>query len=534
MEYMAANDDGVEDEVKRRPSNISNPEEDSRTATFSLKGSKRASPEPPSALDNDIGKQIDDMMPSAKRQKMAPTTENVEQETFMQPDRQEHTKQTGQEEKRRSHRVSNVSTLSGGSGSSNASGNASASMEGVEVSNSTLRPTPSGNGFGGENVQVRITNLGNKATLKDYEAFLAEFPHEPLKPIIGSKKKKAQRYLVVTFPSLTEAQNAIASLNGLKVKNKAACLNYESGPSAKVPVPITISSDEEGEIDESTTPEAAAPISTTVAETINHVKVPSKIIADAARQVAARMSKEPFKFDRIQAIFREGSALLLSVEWPATAKTSVSREILRKKLYGIIPFARYDAVQTLYKPKQPKVGDPERCIVVFSTSEATTAAEQFLQSKQFVQKKVQFTIEVDRNPSTDVLGGIKTPSWTVSSKGHDRQCIALGIAEVARQEIAQGMYSGKKFLAFGSNVDAGLFGDDVRVKEKPGKHEPKEKPSKREFSPSKFLVFGLSNASQTLHKSGISLSTCFVDIFNRNQRCSFHCSHAINGVKFGS
>jgi hypothetical protein len=520
MEYLAVKDDGADDEVRVVATNISDPEEDSRTATFIMRGSKRASPEPSSAQDQGVEMETDESGRSAKRQKIENAVEDVNKETFNQWQErmdQEHTYREWEEEQtiaqvepstlatNRPSRVSKVKQQKIGAATSkqpdwpelmkrklqdtnSSSRNSGAiSMEGVDVSMPAQRPTSSGNVIAEKKIRVRITGVAQKATLEEFEALLTGFDHEPLIGFSGSKKKKKKdHFLVVTFPSRPEAQRAITELNRMIVRSKEIFLNYDSGHgkgaqasqaprlsrTSQAPPTVEILSDEEGEIDESAPPEALVLPDTDSAEEIHQ----AELIDSAARQIATRLSKGKFKVDRTQQNFHEGTALLLSVAWPVGApasKQTVTREMLRKRLYGIIPFARYDTVRTCFQQTGPKAKDPEKCIVVFRSPEATTAAEQYLKSKQFTELDVNFTIDVDRSAGMKDTAAGKPAAWRVLPKGIDRESLAIGVASAARQEIAQGMYTSKRFLSLGSNWQTPLFEEKAGTRKQPSKRKSK-------------------------------------------------------------
>lgn len=538
MVYLAAKDDGADDEVRAVATDINDPEEDSRTATFSLRGSKRASPEVVIIAKDADTMEIDAPVRSSKRRK----TEGAMQETFDEgfdesgqehpyrgweeelehiatqtdapenvslasgrPRRAPKTKQqktraahlkgllkqsdeeltsstSGPALGTRSHRASNSSASSAAKGPT--------SMNDVEPSSSASRQT-SGQS---RRTQVRIANLPSRVTPEELQAFLTHFNHDPLAAFsMDTKKRKKVHSLLVNFQSPSEAQRAMKELKGQTIRSKKVILSYEKGTAtepqtAPAPQPFQeaspvpqppqkpqasdvsraieiLSDDEEGEIEESA-PVQTQELPTGSAEDIHQIG----LINGAAKQMAARVSKGKFKLDQTRQKFQMGLALLLSVQWPTvtTARETVPRDVLRRRLYGIIPFARYDKIRVCLQPTTRKATDPEKCIVVYTSQDAATAAETYLKSKQFTEQNLSFTIEVGRSES---IKAIKAAAYRVVPKGVDRESLAIGIAGAARKEIAHGMYTTKKYLGYCSNPQNLLFEEKPEVKQAPSERK---------------------------------------------------------------
>ncbi|KAE9962639.1 hypothetical protein BLS_010184 [Venturia inaequalis] len=550
MDHLAARDDGTEDEVKAVATNNHDPElEDSRTATFSLRGSKRASPEVVIIARDPETMDIDEPARSFKRQKTEGAMQDFnsvsldgkgqeqtyqewdEERANIQADPSEQTslaagrprrtpkskqqKTTVANSKSRQPREELTSSTSGpalgtrsqrtSKSSTQSSATGSASMDGVEPSSSassqTSGKTPS--------TLVRFANLPSKVTLEELEKFLADFKHDPFTTFSKDKKKRRKDHsLLVNFQSLSEAQRAVTKLKGQRIRSKMVIVTYEKGaatepqkapapkpskkaasqpsqkpPSLKVSRAIEIlSDDEEGEIDESARVQNLDLPATGSAEEIHEIE----LINGAARQMAARVTKSKFKLDRLQQNFQQGLALLLSVQWPtvAAARNTVPRDSLRRRLYGIIPFARYDKIRVCFQPTKPKAMDPEKCIVIYKSQAAITAAETYLKSKQFTEQNLSFTIEVERGEDLPETAAIKAGAYRTIPKGIDRESLAIGIAGAARKEIAHGMYTTKKYLSYCSNPQIPLFEEKPGAKQAPS--EPKD--STLDTRPIKLIV----------------------------------------------
>ncbi|TID16552.1 Zinc finger CCHC-type protein [Venturia nashicola] len=547
MDYLAFNDEGVEDEVRAVATQPNDPEEDSRTATFSLRGSKRASPEVVIIAKDAETMDVHQPVRSSKRQKtngamqdlnkmslsegfdrigqghtyrewdeeraaiQADTTETTslasgrprrttktkQQKTSsaISKPKQTHEKVTsstsGPALGTRSHQAPKPSTESGATGST--------SMDGVESSSSAPRQT-SGKKY---STQVRIANLATKVTLEELQEFLVKFNHDPFSAFSMEKtkeKRKKGHSLLINFQSLAEAQRAVKELQGQRIRSRKVVLSYEKGAAtepqtALAPQPMKkaasqpcqkpqspgacqaieiLSDDEEGEIDENAPAQTLALPATGRAEENHQIK----LINDAARQMAARVCKGKFKLDRTQQNFQQGLALLLSVQWPtvAAARKTVPRNLLRRRLYGIIPFARYDKIRVCWQPTTTKATDPEKCIVVYRSQAATTAAETYLRSKEFTVQNLSFTIEVERSEEIQESAAIKAAAYRAVPKGVDRESLAIGIAGAARKEIAHGMYTTKKYLTYCSNPQVPLFVEKPGVIEAPNETEVATRP----------------------------------------------------------
>lgn len=551
MDYLTANDDGVEDEGRAFATNTNDPEEDSRTATFSLRGSRRASPEVVIIAKEPDIVDTDEKLRSSKRHKTEGAMQELTKSSFdevFDHMGQEHTYRDLEEEEerttpdpaslpssrpRRTSKTKQQKTTAAKSKSkqthkeltSSTSGPAlgtrsrrasksstqpgvtdSTSMEGVAPSVSVPRQTPGKT----RPTQVRIANLPSKVTLEELEKFLADFNHDPFPALskgmetfpkgmkttpVGKKKRKRVHSLLVNFQSFPEAQRAVKNLQGRKIRSRTLAFSYEKGvaldpqtasapqPSKKAasqpsrkPLPPEvpraiekISDDEEGEIDESAPVRTLDLPATGSAESIHHIE----LINGAARQMAARVTKGKFKLDRTQQNFEQGLALLLSVQWPtvAAAHKTVPRDLLRRRLYGIIPFARYDKIRVCLQPTAPKAMDPEKCIVIYKSQAATTAAETYLKSKQFTEQNLSFTIEVERSEDIQETAATKAIAYRIVPKGVDRESLAIGIAGAARKEIANGKYTTKKYLAYCSNAQIPLFEEKPAVEQAPSERK---------------------------------------------------------------
>lgn len=501
MEYMVSTDDGADDEMKVVATNTNNdPEEDSRTATFSSKGSKRPSPEPEAAKNSDSKRQKlkgamnmdhdwkepqgrtspeQTLASTRTRRTSKPKQQKMGNETSKQPAGwQELTKKTLQEvgssnsisapaPRTRSQRLLNASSILSSSSSLT-------SIDGVKsLPAASDEESDKGRGF-----PVWITRLPHKVTLEELQEFLGDFDHDPLPSLATIKKKgKKVKPLRVTFQSLAEAQRAITELNKGKVRSKKVFVRYDSGnppkalaaPAAKpnqksqapqLPTTIDLLSDEEGEIDESAPPQALA-----VSEAEEDVRQ-AELLNAAARQMVTRLCKRKFKVAQTKKNFDDGTALLLSVKWPTVTVGSkgATREMLRRRLYGIIPFTRYDTISGCLQPTLPRAKAPETCIVVYTSQEATTAAEQYLNSKHSTEQDLKLTIDVERSVDTNA-------QHKPVSKGVGRECLAFGIASIAREEIAQGLYTTKRFLSYCSSPHRPLFEKEAGVNKPPSERK---------------------------------------------------------------
>ncbi|QDS72996.1 hypothetical protein FKW77_008956 [Venturia effusa] len=537
MNYLAANDDVVEDEVRAVATNIStnNPEfeEDSRTAIFSSRGTKRMSPEVVIIARDSNSMDIHEISRSSKRQKTEGAIEGLNKtsvnDSLDQPGQEQACRERGEEPTAvptassehtssasgrlrrtsktkqqkistanskpkpepiheevtsstsgpalgtRSRRTSNKSIQAGGTGPSG--------MEDVKPSSSASRQILG--------TKVRITSLPSRVTLDELKVFLTGYNHDPLPPLsMNKKKRKKAESLLVTFSSISEAQKALTELNGTKLRSRTVHLEYDDRgatepqtasepPSTQNAAPVSqsslkpqpsrasrvieiVSDEEEGEISENASAQTLDLPSTGSAEELHQIE----LINNAARQMAARVSKGKFKLDRTQQNFRDGTALSLSVQWPtlAAARKTVPRDVLRKRLYGIIPFARYDKIRVCLQPTAPKATDAEKCIVIYTSPEAATVAEKYLNSKQFTEQNLSFTIEARRSEDIKEAATAKAAAYKVVPKGVDRESLAIGIAGSAREDIARGMYTTKRYLTFCSNPQSPLFEEKPAAK----------------------------------------------------------------------
>lgn len=553
MDYLAANDDGAEDEVRVVATNTNDPEElDSRTATFSLRGAKRASPEVLIIIKNPNTMDIDEPSRPSKRQKTEGAIQDLnemsfdegldqfgqghayreweEERTIVQADRSEHVS-VASDRPCRTPKSKQPKTTTANSKPKQTPEEVTSSTSGPATGTRSHRASNSSTQFGATGLiskygvlsappqipgrKVRITSLPSKVTLEEVKDFLTDFQHDPLCLTMGEGKKKKKKVasVLVQFRSLSEAQRAITELNGRMVRSRKVILFYDydeatesqtataSQPlapeewlqTATAPRPLQkatpvpqpsqkpsapqvsrafeiLSDDEEGEIDETALAQTLD-LPGTAARTEEDQQ--TERIHGAARQMAARLSKGKFGHNPPQLKFYEGLALLLSVRWPtvAAARKTVSRDVLRRRLYSIIPFARYDKIRFCLQPKKAKDKDPEKCIVIYTSQEAATAAETYLKSKQFTEQDLSFTIEVQRSEDIKFTAARTAAAHQLVPKGFDRESLAIGIAAAARKEIAHGMYTIKNYLAYCSNPQNPLFEEKQEAKQAPSERK---------------------------------------------------------------